>query len=32
LHLSLGVVDGRNIWKNDFEKSYASLKRHRKIG
>lgn len=21
LHLSLGVVDGRNIWKNDYEKS-----------
>jgi 5-methyltetrahydropteroyltriglutamate--homocysteine methyltransferase len=24
-HLSLGVVDGRNIWKNDFEKSLALI-------
>ncbi len=25
LELSLGVVDGRNIWRNDFEKSFATL-------
>ncbi|MES2997339.1 MAG: 5-methyltetrahydropteroyltriglutamate--homocysteine S-methyltransferase [Verrucomicrobiota bacterium] len=25
--LSLGVVDGRNIWKNDFEKSLALLEK-----
>jgi 5-methyltetrahydropteroyltriglutamate--homocysteine methyltransferase len=26
LRLSLGVVDGRNIWKNDFEKSLALIR------
>lgn len=26
LILSLGVVDGRNIWKNDYEKSLAKIK------
>ena len=26
--LSLGVVDGRNIWKNDFEASWALFKKH----
>ncbi|ROH99969.1 5-methyltetrahydropteroyltriglutamate--homocysteine S-methyltransferase [Chryseobacterium daecheongense] len=26
LSLSLGIVDGRNIWKNDFEKSLAIIK------
>ena len=25
LHLSLGLVDGRNVWKNDFERSLALL-------
>ena len=25
--LSLGVVDGRNIWKNDFKKSLATIKK-----
>ncbi|MEO8517133.1 MAG: 5-methyltetrahydropteroyltriglutamate--homocysteine S-methyltransferase [Flavobacterium sp.] len=25
VHLSLGVVDGRNIWKNDFQKSLALI-------
>lgn len=25
LHLSLGVVDGRNIWKNDYERSLALI-------
>ena len=25
--LSLGVVDGRNIWKNDFDESLATLRR-----
>ncbi|NSL87145.1 5-methyltetrahydropteroyltriglutamate--homocysteine S-methyltransferase [Chitinophaga sp. Mgbs1] len=25
LHLSLGVVDGRNVWKNDYEKSLAQI-------
>lgn len=27
VHLSLGVVDGRNIWKNDFKKSLALIKK-----
>jgi len=27
LTLSLGVVDGRNIWKNDFEQSLAMIKK-----
>lgn len=27
LNLSLGVVDGRNIWKNDFEKSLSFIKK-----
>ncbi|QIL40018.1 5-methyltetrahydropteroyltriglutamate--homocysteine S-methyltransferase [Pedobacter sp. HDW13] len=27
LSLSLGVVDGRNIWKNDFEQSLAIIKK-----
>ena len=27
LSLSLGVVDGRNIWKNDFEKSLSFIKK-----
>jgi 5-methyltetrahydropteroyltriglutamate--homocysteine methyltransferase len=26
-HLSLGVVDGRNIWKNDFETSLALIQK-----
>ncbi len=26
-HLSLGVVDGRNIWKNDFESSLALIQK-----
>lgn len=26
LHLSLGVIDGRNIWKNDFEKSIRLIR------
>ncbi|QWX85564.1 5-methyltetrahydropteroyltriglutamate--homocysteine S-methyltransferase [Cellulophaga sp. HaHaR_3_176] len=26
-HLSLGVVDGRNIWKNDFEKSLELIQK-----
>ncbi|WP_288457873.1 5-methyltetrahydropteroyltriglutamate--homocysteine S-methyltransferase [uncultured Chryseobacterium sp.] len=26
LHLSLGVIDGRNIWKTDFEKSLRLIK------
>lgn len=26
-HLSLGVVDGRNIWKNDFEKSILLIEK-----
>lgn len=26
MHLSLGVVDGRNIWKNDFQASLALVK------
>lgn len=26
-HLSLGVVDGRNIWKNDFEQSLALIQK-----
>lgn len=26
LHLSLGVIDGRNIWKNDFEKSLRLIR------
>jgi 5-methyltetrahydropteroyltriglutamate--homocysteine methyltransferase len=27
LHLSLGVVDGRNIWKNDYEKSLQQIQK-----
>lgn len=27
LNLSLGVVDGRNVWKNDFESSLALIKK-----
>ena len=27
LHLSLGVVDGRNVWKNDFERSLGLIAR-----
>jgi 5-methyltetrahydropteroyltriglutamate--homocysteine methyltransferase len=27
LSLSLGVVDGRNIWKNDFEKIIKFIKK-----
>jgi 5-methyltetrahydropteroyltriglutamate--homocysteine methyltransferase len=27
LSLSLGVVDGRNIWKNDYEKSLSFIKK-----
>jgi len=27
LNLSLGVVDGRNIWKNDFEASLSTIKK-----
>jgi 5-methyltetrahydropteroyltriglutamate--homocysteine methyltransferase len=27
VHLSLGVVDGRNIWKNDFKNSLAIIKK-----
>jgi 5-methyltetrahydropteroyltriglutamate--homocysteine methyltransferase len=27
VHLSLGVVDGRNIWKNDFKKSLALIEK-----
>ncbi|MBB1192925.1 5-methyltetrahydropteroyltriglutamate--homocysteine S-methyltransferase [Flavobacterium sp. SOK18b] len=27
VNLSLGVVDGRNIWKNDFKKSLALIKK-----
>lgn len=27
LHLSLGVVDGRNIWKNDFQQSLQLINR-----
>jgi len=29
LVLSLGLVDGRNIWKNDFERSYAVIEKAR---
>src|SRR5690606_38147740 len=33
LQLSLGVVDGRNVWKNDYEKSLALINREvRKLG
>lgn len=33
LQLSLGVVDGRNVWKNDYKKSLALIKRAiRKLG
>lgn len=33
LNLSLGVVDGRNVWKNDFESSLTLIKKAtRKIG
>lgn len=31
LSLSLGVVDGRNIWKNDFEKSLQFLAQARSV-
>lgn len=27
VHLSLGVVDGRNIWKNDFKKSLSLIQK-----
>ncbi len=27
LQLSLGIVDGRNVWKNDYEKSLALIKK-----
>lgn len=27
LHLSLGVVDGRNIWKNDYERSLQQIQK-----
>ncbi|WP_016989036.1 5-methyltetrahydropteroyltriglutamate--homocysteine S-methyltransferase [Flavobacterium sp. ACAM 123] len=27
VHLSLGVVDGRNIWKNDFKKTLALIEK-----
>jgi 5-methyltetrahydropteroyltriglutamate--homocysteine methyltransferase len=27
VHLSLGIVDGRNIWKNDFKKSLALIEK-----
>lgn len=27
VNLSLGVVDGRNIWKNDFKKALATIKK-----
>jgi 5-methyltetrahydropteroyltriglutamate--homocysteine methyltransferase len=27
MHLSLGVVDGRNIWRNDFDSSLSLLRR-----
>jgi 5-methyltetrahydropteroyltriglutamate--homocysteine methyltransferase len=27
VHLSLGIVDGRNIWKNDFKKSVALIEK-----
>ena len=27
IHLSLGVVDGRNVWKNNFEKSLSLLQK-----
>ncbi|KAI9449981.1 5-methyltetrahydropteroyltriglutamate--homocyste inemethyltransferase [Russula earlei] len=26
-HLSLGIVDGRNIWKNDFKQSLAAIQK-----
>lgn len=26
-HLSLGVIDGRNVWKNDFEKSISIIQK-----
>lgn len=29
--LSLGVVDGRNIWKNDFDKSLATIAKAKKV-
>lgn len=31
MSLSLGVVDGRNVWRNDFEKSLNLIARARKI-
>ncbi|ANQ49587.1 5-methyltetrahydropteroyltriglutamate--homocysteine S-methyltransferase [Flammeovirga sp. MY04] len=27
LHLSLGIIDGRNVWKNDFRKSLEVIKK-----
>jgi 5-methyltetrahydropteroyltriglutamate--homocysteine methyltransferase len=27
LHLSLGLVDGRNVWKNDYEKSWELIEK-----
>jgi 5-methyltetrahydropteroyltriglutamate--homocysteine methyltransferase len=30
MQLSLGVVDGRNIWKNDFQRSLTSIRTARK--
>lgn len=33
MKISLGIVDGRNIWKNDFEKSLSIIKKaQQKIG
>ncbi len=31
LILSLGLVDGRNIWRNDFERSHAFIERAREV-
>jgi 5-methyltetrahydropteroyltriglutamate--homocysteine methyltransferase len=31
LSLSLGVVDGRNVWRNDFEKSLGLIARARRV-
>jgi 5-methyltetrahydropteroyltriglutamate--homocysteine methyltransferase len=31
ISLSLGVVDGRNIWKNDFEKSLVQITRAQRV-
>lgn len=30
-HLSLGVVDGRNIWRNDFESSLVQITRAQRV-